>query len=62
MFKNVNEKDKFANSWLILSSSIFFTFLILGFTIKSTFWAGMIAFFVGFCLVIIYNFLSKNDN
>jgi Flp pilus assembly protein TadB len=40
------DADKFANSWLIFSSSLFVIFLVLYYTIKNVFWGGLIAFFI----------------
>ena len=64
--KNVIEPDKFANSWVIFSSSLLVLLLLLWFRNKDgfdSFWAGMIAFSISSILVIGYciysNFKTK---
>jgi len=61
--KNVIEPEKFANSWVIFSSSFLVLLLILWFTTKDSFWTGMIAFSISSILVIGYciysNFKTK---
>jgi hypothetical protein len=56
------DADKFANSWLIFSSSLFVIFLVLYYTIKNVFWGGLIAFFISTFLVIVYCLFSGFKN
>lgn len=56
------DADKFANSWLIFSSSLLVIFLVLYYTIKNDFWGGLIAFFISTFIVIVYCLFSSFKN
>jgi hypothetical protein len=57
-----NDADKFANSWLIFSSSLFVIFLVLYYIIKNDFLGGLIAFFISMFLVIVYCLYTSFKN
>jgi len=56
------DTDKFGNSWVIFSSSLFVIFLVLHYTLNNDLWGGLAAFFISLFLVIIYYLYSGFKN
>ena len=56
------DADKFGNSWVIFSSSLFVIFLVLHYTMSNDLWGGLSAFFISLFFVIVYCLYSGFKN
>jgi len=56
------DADKFGNSWVIFSPSLFVIFLIFHYTMKNDLWGGLAAFFISLFFVIVYWLYSGFKN